>query len=206
MQEPRQQPKDHLVTISSALLRVSREALIERQVAVSAMSGLILIAVPTPEAASTDERRVHSANVRLRLRELLGSATREAVSHTRGVTVVVGSCGSALNLGVDIERVRPERPRIAHRILTERELLALGGEPVPWLDVLRVFCIKEAAYKSVSPQAQAGLGFRSLGHEWVGDVANVRMIKTDQICARASTAVGGELLVAVAERTGRLDG
>lgn len=187
-----------LVEISACVLALAEHALLSETVAASAMTGLVMVATPTPNHASADERRVHSASARSRLRALFGGDAREAVSYTRGVTVIIGQRDPTFRLAVDLERLHPERPGIARRTLTDHELIALGGEPVPWIELLRVFCIKEAAYKVLRPEVQLGLGFRALQVESPGTSANVRLVADDQPCARVATSVGQELMVAVA--------
>jgi len=199
MPDTSQTQKELLVQISASVLRLSEQALLNEKVAAFALTGLVMVATPTPNDASADERRVYSASARSRLKALLGADASEAVSYTRGVTIIVGLHDPALGLAVDIERLHPERSGIARRTLTDREIVALGGDPVPWIDVLRLFCIKEAAYKVLRPQSQAGVGFRSLQVDSSGGLADVRLVGREQPCARVATAVGQQLMVAVAE-------
>jgi hypothetical protein len=194
-----QTQKERLVEISASVLRLSEQALLNETVAAFALTGLVMVATSTPNHASADERRVHSASARSRLKALLGADVREAVSYTRGVTIIVGLHDPTLRIAVDIERLHPERSGIARRTLTDHELAALGGEPVPWIELLRVFCIKEAGYKVLLPESQLGLGFRSLQVDSSGASADVRLVGSNQPCARVATAVGQELMVAVAE-------
>jgi 4'-phosphopantetheinyl transferase EntD len=111
--------------------------------------------------------------------------------------VVVGT--TAAYLGIDVERLVPERTRIAPRILTPGELEELGPAPT-WPDVLRCFCLKEATYKVLDDVAQQELRFRGLRLEDVKlSTSRVHRVTDGQCVARAAAALGTKVIVALAE-------
>jgi phosphopantetheinyl transferase (holo-ACP synthase) len=162
---------------------------------------IALAAVPTPDLAAGDERHGLGLAAVRTVHDLLGENTPHSVSHTTGVSIVIGVLDGAL--GIDLERLAPARPRIAQRILTARELQALGSN-ADWPTILRCFCIKEAAYKILDEVQQEDLRFRGL--ELVtpsADSTTVERCGEQHVVAVAAAARGYEALVAIATRPDR---
>src|SRR5262245_10398446 len=145
-QDRRNMPLD-LVELSCQAIELIEQTLTTRKPGSShPASGIFLAAVPTPESATGNERHeLGLAGVDV-VRAALGSTASHSVSHTVAVSVVIGTVGQ--RLGIDAERLSPARPRIAERVLTAREITALGTS-IEWIDILRCFCMKEAAYKAL---------------------------------------------------------
>ncbi|WP_437665621.1 4'-phosphopantetheinyl transferase superfamily protein [Sorangium sp. So ce1182] len=123
-----------------------------------------------------------------------------SVSHARGVSAAFAwAVRDGIQFGIDLEAKLPERPRIARRVLTPRELEALGSWS-PWPEVLRVFCMKEAAYKALPREQQLGVTFRSLEVEQNLDTGDwmVRRVRDGIVVAAVSAAANCVLVVAVA--------
>lgn len=162
----------------------------------------LVATVATPDLASRDERHIATRDVVQTAVCQVGEASRVSVSHTRGVSVVLAA-GFNRRIGVDVERVTPERMRLARRVLTPREIELLNRES-PWVDVLRAFCAKEAAYKAVPTLEQRDLTFRTVEVvEAAGGALLVRRVPDGELLARVVVATNSTLAVAVAlsERT-----
>jgi 4'-phosphopantetheinyl transferase EntD len=80
-----------------------------------------------------------------------------SIAHKAGAERVVAAAIAADHLvGIDVERALPPRQSIERRILTPRELAALGDDR---RRVSLVFAIKEAIYKAVDPVVRRYVGF-----------------------------------------------
>lgn len=162
---------------------------------------IALAAVPTPEMATGDERHELGLAAVSTVHDLLGGNTQHSVSHTTAVSIAIGVLDDAL--GIDLERLAPARARIAHRVLTARELQALGSN-ADWPTILRCFCIKEAVYKVLGEGEQEDLRFRGL--ELVTPSADATFVERcgeQRVVAVAAAARGDEALVAIATRPDR---
>jgi hypothetical protein len=138
------------------LLVLAAEVLRDRSPRTAVLAdGLSATAVPTALNASRDER--HAATLAVSPR--IGSGV--AVSHTRGVSLLLRGPAELERIAIDVERATPERPRLAGRIRSKLEAEALPLD-APWADVLRCFCAKEAAFKALAKGEQTGLTFRRL--------------------------------------------
>jgi phosphopantetheinyl transferase (holo-ACP synthase) len=162
-------------------------------------------AIATPEVAPGDERHrfgqiaVHAAL------ELLGLDGRVdgigvSVSHTCALSLAVAVKLGGPRIGVDVERTHPERPRLARRVLTPVEIEEVGHAP-SWLEVLRRFCAKEAAYKALTAKDQVNLTFRTLEIERPDreGVCRVRRVLDGAAIATVVIVSGSGLTVALAE-------
>jgi 4'-phosphopantetheinyl transferase EntD len=83
----------------------------------------------------------------------LGSASNKAAL---AAALVAPDDGSGARIGIDLEHAREPRQPIERRILTPRELAALGPDR---RDITRAFAIKEAIYKSIDPFVRRYVGF-----------------------------------------------
>jgi 4'-phosphopantetheinyl transferase EntD len=80
-----------------------------------------------------------------------------SIAHKAGPDRVIAAAIAADHLvGIDVERAVPPRQAIERRILTPRELAALGDDR---RQVSLVFAIKEAIYKAVDPVVRRYVGF-----------------------------------------------
>ena len=88
---------------------------------------------------------------------------------------------SMWRVGVDLERAVPPRRDVAHRILTELEIVQLQGvsELQRGRAVTLRFSIKEAMYKALDPMVQRYIGFREVSLQWQGDTVEVQPLMLD---------------------------
>lgn len=153
-------------------------------------------AIPTAATASRDERHAATESS---VRGLARASGGVSVSHTRAVSIGLRGPDPE-RFGIDLERTIPERSRMASRIRSnlESETLPLDA---PWIDVLRCFCAKEAAFKALAPEAQAGLTFRRLAVDRAAPsgTAWVRRVADGIIVAEAYVVADANLVVAVAK-------
>ena len=121
------------------------------------------------------------------------------MSHTRAVSIVLRGPDPE-RFGIDLERTAPERPRLADRVRSDLESATLPLDAL-WIDVLRCFCAKEAAFKALAPEAQAGLTFRRLAVDRAAPsgTAWVRRVADGLIMAEACVVADANLVVAVAK-------
>ncbi len=76
-----------------------------------------------------------------------------SVSHKRTMAVALAARQNHGSLGVDLEDLKPARPRIAERVLLPEELERLQGLPEDrlWTSIALRFSFKEAIYKALHP-------------------------------------------------------
>lgn len=92
-----------------------------------------------------------------------------SVSHKNDLAVALAARGELL-LGVDLEDTDRERPGVAARVLTPREVeanLALPAER-RWVDAVLRFSVKEAVYKAIHPALRRYIGFGEV-EVWPGN-------------------------------------
>lgn len=181
-----------------ATVLVEQTLLTRAQGSVRPASTIALIAVPTPELATGDERHTLGLAAVEDVQAILGASAKHSVSHTTGVSLVIGVADC--HFGIDLERLTPQRPRIAQRVLTAHEMEVLGPG-VTWLDVLRCFCVKEAVYKVLDEAEQDGLRFRGLQLERPSaDSTRVHRSNDQRLVGHAEVAWGTDVVVALAVR------
>lgn len=85
-----------------------------------------------------------------------------SISHTAGTCVaIVARRTSAAGLGVDIEPLQVLAPDLIPRI-ADREEIAILRDLTPGLAALRIFSLKEAAYKAKYPLSRDAMDFEAL--------------------------------------------
>ena len=109
------------------------------------------------------QKRLDWLNGRAALKRLLGELGEDAettrlkfphprisLSHAGDLAVAVGSSTTPTGLGIDYEPLRPFYPGVARWFLNRREKIWLRSqtEPRQSEEILRLWTIKEAAYKS----------------------------------------------------------
>jgi len=78
-----------------------------------------------------------------------------SISHKRGRAAALAARDDGARVGVDLERAVAPRQPIERRVLTARELAALGDRTT----VTLAFAIKEAIYKAVDPFVRRYVAF-----------------------------------------------
>lgn len=93
-------------------------------------------------------------------------------SHSGDVCVLAYSFSA--KVGVDIERIRPRKLRVAERFFADEEKARLFGKDLPGETSLREFyrlwCRKEAYFKCIGGEFFAGAVSRSMLPDRIGDV------------------------------------
>jgi phosphopantetheinyl transferase (holo-ACP synthase) len=192
-----QGPDYWLIAAAGRLLVLATETQLDGEGRTEELPDGLVVTVATHDLASRDERHMATRGVVQTAVHQVGDASRISVSHTRGVSVVLATRFNR-RIGVDVERVTPERMRLARRILTPREIELLKRESL-WADVLRALCAKEAAYKAVPALEQRDLTFRTVEvEEAAGGALLVRRVLDSEILARVVLATNSTLAVAVA--------
>lgn len=196
--DPARQARDERLRVyAQDLLVLAAETLRDRAPRTAWLScGADAAAIPTAATASRDER--HAATLSA-VRGLAWASGGISVSHTRGVSLVLHGPDPE-RFGIDLERTAPERSRLAGRIRSDLESATLPLD-APWIDVLRCFCAKEAAFKALASEAQAGLTFRKLAVDRAAPsgTACVRRVADGLIVAEACVVADANLVVAVAK-------
>ncbi len=135
-----------------------------------------------------------------------------SISHKQTRAIAIAGIGVAGHLGVDLERrARPidaERPSIATRILTPRELVALDGlDALAHRDAtLLRFSLKEAIYKAIDPIVQRYVRFTEVEVDVLDDGgANVTLLLPEfantNVVVEAHWRTDAEWIVSVARST-----
>lgn len=84
-----------------------------------------------------------------------------SISHKEDLAIALLAHDTGWRLGVDIEPLKPERPRIARLTLTEREQEQMS-DPIRWEELLVRFSAKEAIYKSIDPFVKRYVTFKEV--------------------------------------------
>jgi 4'-phosphopantetheinyl transferase EntD len=109
-----------------------------------------------------------------------------SISHTAALAVAAAEPADGHTLGIDLEEIAPERPAIAEIVLRDDEA------PPNWLELLRVFCLKEALYKALYPHLRRTVDFKEVAARQTPDAA-IFQLHLD--CGSAFYASGGSRLV-----------
>lgn len=85
-----------------------------------------------------------------------------SISHKRSLAIALVSRDHGATLGIDLEEFEPERPGVARKVLTPRELEAVQALPLDrqWISILQRFSVKESIYKAISPWVRRYVGFQ----------------------------------------------
>lgn len=197
--DPARQARDERLRVyAQDLLVLAAETLRDRAPRTAWLScGVNAAAIPTAATASRDERHAATLSAVRGLARASGGIT--SVSHTREVSLVLHGPDPE-RFGIDLERTTPERSRLAGRVRSDLESATLPLD-APWIDVLRCFCAKEAAFKALASEAQAGLTFRRLAVDRAAPsgTAWVRRVADGLIVAEACVVADANLVVAVAK-------
>jgi len=92
---------------------------------------------------------------------LMPSGFVGSLSHKDALAVALVASDENACVGVDIEPLEPERPRITRLVLTDSERRALGDGP-PWREVLLRFSLKESIYKAIDPFVRRYVTFKEV--------------------------------------------
>lgn len=120
-----------------------------------------------------------------------------SISHTHGLcaaavarrdAIARDGVGALRSLGVDVERLRPIKPRLRELILTPAERAAVAAAPRSEQDArtLLLFGAKEALYKCQHPVTGRYLGFQDVEAELTPDLRGFRA----RVLAEAARAAG----------------
>jgi len=84
-----------------------------------------------------------------------------SISHKDTLAVGMAARATGGTLGVDLESYEPERNRIARKVLTEGERVAVDALPDAqrWFGLLIRFSLKESLYKALDPVLERYIGF-----------------------------------------------
>lgn len=191
-------PDGRLLLFAGELLGLAAEALCERRPTRKFLPGNVAVAaVPTPANATRDERhRVASEGAR----RLIPMSGNRSVSHAADVSIVLTGVVTPDRFGIDLERTAPVRPRLVTRIRSASESVSLPLD-APWEEVLRCFCVKEAAFKALPHGEQTGLTFRRLAvaSKASGPHVFVQRVGDGHVVAEACVVADANVVVAVAK-------
>jgi phosphopantetheine--protein transferase-like protein len=91
-----------------------------------------------------------------------------SLSHSNGLAIAAAAApGDFVGLGVDLEKVAPRNEAWIADYFTEEEIRAAGDDNARWLELTRMWCLKEAALKAM------GTGLRF-------DLRNINVVSMDR--------------------------
>ena len=79
-----------------------------------------------------------------------------SIAHTATLAVAAAEPAEGHTLGIDLEEISPARPDIADIVLRKDE------QARDWLELLRIFCLKEAIYKALYPRLGRFVDFKEV--------------------------------------------
>jgi 4'-phosphopantetheinyl transferase EntD len=109
-----------------------------------------------------------------------------SIAHTSDLAVALCAPAGEWTVGVDVERLDPERPAIASLILRDDESV-----PTRWEELLRIFCLKEALYKALYPRVRRYIDFKEAFVRASGDGSAEITVALD--CGQLFVAEGASL-------------
>ena len=110
-----------------------------------------------------------------------------SIAHTAALAVAAAEPAADHTLGIDLEEIAPERPAIADVVLREDE------DAPNWLELLRVFCLKEALYKALYPHLRRSVDFQEVAVRLAPDAAAIFEFHLD--CGSRFRGAGGSRMV-----------
>ena len=84
-----------------------------------------------------------------------------SITHKKHLAVAIAARSELGDLGVDLERLDPERPAIAAKVLRPEEVERIARLPEDrrWTATIVRFSLKEAIYKALAPKLQRYIDF-----------------------------------------------